>query len=120
MTSTQPRKQRLALYSASIHTRHKFMSTRLSPDLKKKYGARSIPVRKGDHVRILKGDFRKMEGDVAKVNTKRRMIYVSGVTMSKADGTQVQRPIRPYNVMLLTLAEDKERTKILERRSKVG
>jgi large subunit ribosomal protein L24 len=96
------------------------MSTRLSPDLKKKHGSRSIPVRKGDHVRILKGDFKKLEGDVSKVDTKRRFIYVSGVTLSKADGTQVQRPIRPYNVVLLTLAEDKERTKILERRSKVG
>lgn len=71
-------------------------------------------------MRILKGDFKKLEGDVSKVDTKRRLIYVSGVTLSKADGTQVQRPIRPYNIMLLNLAEDKERTKILERRSKVG
>lgn len=71
-------------------------------------------------MRVLKGDFKKLEGDVTKVDTKRRLIYVSGVTLSKADGTQIQRPIRPYNIMLLSLAEDKERTKILERRSKVG
>jgi len=103
-----------------MHVRHRFMSAPLSPELKKKHALRSMPVRKGDHVRITKGDFKKIEGDVTKVNTKRRLVYVSGVTLSKADGTQVQRPVRPANIMLLTLVEDKERTKILERRSKVG
>jgi ribosomal protein uL24 len=45
---------------------------------------------------------------------------VKGATLTKADGTEVQTMIRPSNVMLLKLAEDKERMKVLERRSKGG
>lgn len=71
-------------------------------------------------MRILRGDFKRMEGEVVEVDTKRRFINVEGVSVTKADGTQVPRPIRPSNVALLKLAEDKERARVLERRSKVG
>jgi large subunit ribosomal protein L24 len=71
-------------------------------------------------VRVLSGDFKKMEGEVTEVDIQRRMIDISGVTLAKADGTQIQRPIHPSKVMLLSLVEDKKRTKIFERRSKVG
>lgn len=81
---------------------------------------RSLPVRKGDRVRILSGDFKKLEGEVIEVDTKRRFIQVKGAVVAKADGTEVPTMIRPSNVMLLKLAEDRERTQVLERRSKSG
>ncbi|MEW6592459.1 MAG: 50S ribosomal protein L24 [Candidatus Hadarchaeota archaeon] len=120
MSSKQPRKQRAAIYSAPLHIRHKLLSAPLSPDLRKKYGKRSIPVRKGDRVRVRKGDFKKIEGEVTKVNTKKHSIYISGITLTKADGTQVQRPIKPSNVMLLSLVEDKERMQALSRGKSIG
>ncbi len=120
MVSKQPRKQHLALYAAPLHRRHRFLSAPLSRELRGKYKTRSLPVRKGDKVRVMQGDFKKLEGDVLEVDTKRRRIQVQGATTTKADGTQVDRPLAPSNVVLIKLASDKERDKVLERRSKSG
>lgn len=120
MVTKQPRKQRLALYSAPLHSRHKLLSAPLSRELREKYKTRSLPIRKGDRVRVLSGDFKKLEGDVVEVDTKRGVIQVEGASVTKADGTQVSEIIQPSNALLLRLAEDKERARILERRSKSG
>jgi len=71
-------------------------------------------------VRIMRGDFKKLEGDVLEVETKLRRIQIQGATTTKADGTQVPMPVVPSNVVLIKLASDKERDKVLERRSKGG
>ncbi len=120
MKSKLPRKQRLERYSATHHVQHKFLGAHLGPELVKKHGVRSLPVRKGDKVKILRGDFSGMEGEVTRVDYKNAKIYVQGVTFAKADGTQVQRPIHASKVTILTLAEDARRNKVLERRSKGG
>jgi large subunit ribosomal protein L24 len=120
MVSKQPKKQHLTLYAAPLHRRHRFLSAHLSRELRGKYKTRSLPVRKGDKVRIIQGDFKKHEGDVLEVDTKRRRIQIQGATTTKADGTQVNRPLAPSNVVLIKLASDKERDKVLERRSKSG
>ncbi len=71
-------------------------------------------------MRIMRGDFKRLEGDVLEVNTKRRRIQIQGATTTKADGTQVPVPAVPSNVMLIKLAADKKRDRVLERRSKGG
>jgi large subunit ribosomal protein L24 len=96
------------------------MAARLSKELREKYHVRSLPVRKGDRVKILRGDFKKLEGEVLEVDTKRQKIIVQGATITKSDGSQVNRPIHPSNVMLIKLVEDKERLGSVERRSEVG
>ncbi len=53
--SKQPRKQRKALFNASLHVRHRLMTARLSEDLQRQYGVKRLPVRKGDTVLILRG-----------------------------------------------------------------
>ena len=118
MVSKRPRKQRLAFYQAPLHRRHKQLAAPLSRELREKYGCRSLPVRKGDKVRVMRGDFTKLEGEVLKVDLKRRRIQVATMTVRKAGGTEVPRPVHPSNVMILKLAPDKERDKILERKSK--
>jgi len=84
-----------------MHSRHKFLSAHLGRELREKYRTRSLPVRKGDRVRILSGDFKKLEGDVLSIDTKNRLIEIQGVSVTKADGSQVPNPIRSSNVMLL-------------------
>lgn len=54
------------------------------------------------------------------VDTKRRRIQIQGATTTKADGTQVPMSVVPSNVLLIKLASDKERDKVLKRRSKGG
>jgi large subunit ribosomal protein L24 len=120
MVSKSSRKQRLRLFKAPLHRRHKELSAHLAPEISKKYGRRSLPVRKGDKVRMLRGDFKKLEGDVIEVDLKRYKVKVSGVSTAKADGTEVAKPVAPSNLMIIKLASDKEREKILERSKKAA
>jgi large subunit ribosomal protein L24 len=117
MVSRQPRKQRKKLYKARLHERHKFLKATLSPSLRKKYGKRAVRVVKGDTVKILRGSHKGTEGKVEKVDMKHLVIHVEGVSVAKADGTEVPRPVHPSNVMITKLnLEDKHRLEIIERK----
>jgi len=116
MKSKQPRKQRRWLYKTSkLHERHKLLHATLSEELRKKYGKRSIRVRKGDKVKIMRGEFAGHEGKVLEVDMKKIRIKVDGATITKVDGTEVAVPIHPSNVMITSLEMDDVRKKILER-----
>jgi len=116
MNSIQPRKQRKQRFSAPLHLRQKFMHSMLSPTLRTEFKKRSVQVRKGDTVKVMRGDHAGTEGDVELVDLKRCTIKVAGVSNFKADGTEVPRPIHPSNVMITKLnLEDAEREKIFAR-----
>ncbi|MEM2188617.1 MAG: 50S ribosomal protein L24 [Nitrososphaerota archaeon] len=114
--SYQPRKQRKLLFNAPMHRLPKLMSAHLSPELREKYNRRSLPIRVGDKVRILRGEFRGVEGKVTGVDRGRQVIYVENVAIKKADGTSVSRPIHVSNVMITELnLDDEYRKKALAR-----
>src|SRR3989339_1229949 len=116
--SKQPRKQRKYLINAPLHTRHKFLSAHLSKDLRTKYGKRSIPVRKGDEVLVMRGNFKKKKAKITTVNLKRGKVFLENIQRSKRDGSKVNIPFYPSNLMIMTLAlEDKERVAALNRKS---
>ena len=109
------------LRNLPLHSRRKLLSSPLSPELRKKYGCRSLPVRKGDRVKLTRGDFKGMEGEVIEVDSKRCRISVENVKTTKADESEVPQFISPSNVMIIRLAEgDRVRGKILRRRSAGG
>ena len=116
--SKQPRKWRRWLYKTSkLHERHRLLHATLSKELRKKYGKRAVRIRKGDKVKIMRGDFAEHVGKVVEVDMKRLRIYVEGVTQRKADGTEVLIPIHPSNLMIVELGEiDDVRKKILGRK----
>ncbi len=109
-SSIQPRKQRKYRYNAPLHVKQKFMHVHLSSELRKKQGTRSMQVRKGDKVKVLRGKFRKQEGKVELVQLKRERLFVTGFDYAKRDGTKVLVPLRPSNLMIVALdASDKRR-----------
>jgi large subunit ribosomal protein L24 len=79
------------------------MGAMLSPELRKKHGVKSIQIRMGDTVKVLRGDHKGKEGKVAKVDLKKLTIAVDVVNVTKADGTEVPRPLQPSNVMITKL-----------------
>jgi large subunit ribosomal protein L24 len=88
----------------------------LSEKLREKYKKNAVRVRKGDKVRIMRGDFSGHEGKVVEVDMRRCRIKVEGATITKSDGTEVLVPIHPSNVMIIEFGEvDDVRKKILER-----
>ena len=99
--SIQPRKQRKALYTAALHIRRKIMSANLSKDLRADIGKRSLPIRVGDKVQVVRGDFKGHEGKVESIDAKRYKVTVEGVTLSKPDGNAVLLPIHPSNLMII-------------------
>ncbi|WP_010479069.1 50S ribosomal protein L24 [Thermococcus zilligii] len=118
LDSKQPKKQRKFLYNAPLHLRQKIMSAPLSRELREKYGVRNLPIREGDKVRVMRGDFKGKEGKVLEVDLKSYRIHVEGVTQTKVNGTEVFYPLHPSNVMIIELnLEDEERKKIIERRA---
>ncbi|MEM0016989.1 MAG: 50S ribosomal protein L24 [Candidatus Korarchaeum sp.] len=116
-TSHKPSKQRKYLYNAPLHRRAKIMSAPLSGELRSKYGIRSLPVRKGDRVKVVRGDYRGTEGEVIAVDRKRYRIAIKGVVRKKVDGTEVPFPIHPSKVVITKLyLKDEARKGILERK----
>lgn len=108
-SSTQPRKQRKYRRTAPLHVKGKFMRAHLSKALMKKYGTRSMRVRVGDKVKVLRGDFRGKDGKVERVNVGEEKLYITGIELSKKDGTKVLRPIKPCNVLIEELTTDDKR-----------
>lgn len=114
--SKQPRKQRKARYNAPLHVLHKFMGSPLSEELQGKYGKRSLPLRKGDTVRVMRGDDRGKEGKVRSVDLKKGKITMEGVVVARSDLSEVPRPVHPSNVVITKLdLKDKLREAALTR-----
>lgn len=114
-SSKQPRKQRKYRKNAPLHIRHKLVSVHLSKELQKKYKRRSFPVRKGDEVEIMRGNYKKKTGKVSRVDLKKMKVYIEGITRKKVAGTEVQVPFHPSNLRIISLFEDKKRLKALNR-----
>ena len=117
--TVKPSKQRKRLFQAPDHIRYKHFAALLSPELRKSYGTRSLPVRSGDTVRVMRGDRKGFEGKVSRVDRESYRIYVEGLTREKVDGTTIFVPVHPSKVMITKLnLDDKWRKKILERKKR--
>jgi len=106
MQTTNPGKQRNALPTAPAHVRHKLMAAPLSSELAASKGAKTLPVRKGDTVRIMRGDNKGFEGKVSRVDLKAYRIYMEGLTREKVDGTNIFIAIHPSKVQIRNLNLD--------------
>ena len=116
----KPRKQRKHLYNAPAHLRHKFMAAPLSQELISSKGAKALPVRKGDTVRVMRGDHKGFEGKVNRVDLKRYRIFIEGLTREKVDGTNIFVSVHPSKVMIRSLKlDDRWRQGIVERKKEL-
>ena len=105
----QPRKQRRFRFRAPLHVRQKMVAAHLSKELREEFKRRSLPVRKGDKVRILRGKFKGKEGVVARVDLRRLKVFVEGIAQKKADGSEVLFPLDPSNLLIIEVDRSDER-----------
>ncbi|MFB6155632.1 MAG: 50S ribosomal protein L24 [Haloferacaceae archaeon] len=111
----QPRKQRKERQTAPLHERQKQVRATLSDDLREEYGRRNVRVNAGDTVEVLRGDHAGEEGEVLDVDLKDEVVTVEDVTVEKADGEEVPRPLDASNVRVTELdLEDDRREARLE------
>jgi large subunit ribosomal protein L24 len=108
------------LFSAPAHLRHKLMAAPLSPELLAQRGVKALPVRKGDSVRIMRGDHKGFDGKVSRVDLKHFRVYLEGLTREKVDGSTVFVAVHPSKMMIRTLnLDDKVRKAVLDRKKPI-
>lgn len=116
----QPRKQRGAFYKANIHTLKAILNVHLSKELAKKYKKRALIAKKGDKVKIVRGDFSKKEGKIIDVDVKKGKIFIEGVIKKKQGGKEVPAAIQPSNCIILEWVEPKMKEKRSGKGAKVS
>jgi len=94
------------------------MACHLNEELQKKYKKRSFPIRSGDKVKILRGEFKGKIGKVESVDTKKMKVFVEGAERSKGEGQAASKyPLDPSNLLIIELnLNDKKRKEALERK----
>lgn len=81
-----------------------------------KHAVRSMPIRKDDEVKVVRGTYKGREGKVVEVYRKKYVIHIERVQRSKANGAQVFVGIHPSKVTITKLKMDKDRAALLERK----
>lgn len=93
----------------------------LSENLKKQYNKKSTSVVKGDTVRIMRGEYKGVEGKVEKINTNKGKLSIEGVQREKIKGGQVKVLIHASNVKISSLnMDDKYRKNKFENKEQIN
>ncbi len=111
-----PRKQRRMIHKSPIHANKRFLKCHLDEFLQEEYGLRALVVKKGDLVRIMRGQFRDTEGKVIRVDHAKARVFLDSASITKSDGKEVNVPVHPSNLMLVKLELDDERKKLIEQK----
>jgi len=102
-------------YTATNHIRSKQLGATLSKDLREKYGKRNTRVVKGDTIRVMRGEFKGIDGKVTQISTEKSGVAVEGIKREKLKGGNVDIYIHTSNVMITGLnLDDKWRQSRLE------
>ncbi|MER3407950.1 MAG: 50S ribosomal protein L24, partial [Nitrososphaera sp.] len=102
------------LFYVSKHRLDKMIGATLVDNLRQQYKRRSARVIKGDSVRVMRGEYKGVEGKVERVHTENGTLEIEGIQHEKVRGGQVKVPIHASNVMITGLkTDDKYRAAML-------
>src|SRR5919109_2722234 len=114
MTSLNPK-----LIHLPKHQRDKMAGAVLEKALRKQYERKNVRVIKGDSIRVIRGEYKGVEGKVEKVDTEHATFHIEGIQREKIRGGQVKVPIHSSKVMVIALnLDDKYRSNKLQGRIK--
>jgi large subunit ribosomal protein L26e len=115
--SSKARNSRRRHFNAPSSERRVLMSAPLSKELREKYGVRSVPIRKDDEVKIVRGSFKDREGKVSDSYRKKFVIHVEGIKKDKANGQSAKIGISASNVVITKLKLTNDRKDLLKRKA---
>jgi len=112
----KPTKMRNRLiYRASHVVKSKQLSSHLSKELKKKFSKNSIRIVEGDSVKIVRGEFKGVDGKVSKISIQKNSLVIEGVKKEKTKGEKFDVYIHSSNVIVTGInSDDKWRSAKLE------
>jgi len=91
------------IYQASYTVRSKQIASPLSKDLQKKYGKRRIRVAVDDSIRVIRGEYKGIDGKVTKVSTIKSGVAIEGIKKEKLKGEKIDVYIHSSNVVITAL-----------------
>jgi len=94
------------IYRATYAIRSKQISGSLSKELRKKYGKRSIRINVDDTVRIIRGEYKGIDGKVTKISTEKSGVAIEGIKKEKLKGEKIDVYIPSSNVLIIGLNTD--------------
>ena len=112
-TTSSRRKNRKNHFDAHSSKRRIAMSSLLSKNLQDKYHLHSIPIRKNDEVKIMRGVMKGRSGKVVQCHRKNFSIYVDKITCLKIGKSTSYTPISSSNVVITNLSMTNERKMLL-------
>ncbi|MGP8073272.1 MAG: 50S ribosomal protein L24 [Thermoplasmata archaeon] len=98
-----PRRQRRAVYNADTFERRLRMTVPLSRELRSRFHRRSVPLRKGDTVRVMKGSFVGREERVAKIDRRGYTVTLDNVTLKSGEEKLKPLPVRTNHLLIVRL-----------------
>ncbi len=101
ISSKQPRKKRLHLYSMALHEKRNLLRVHVAKALKEKLKRRNVLVKRGDKVKIMTGGSKGKEAKVVKVSVSDYKVFLEGFTVKKSNKREKFIPFEPSNLMLI-------------------
>lgn len=98
-----PRRQRKAVYDADLFERRLRMTVPLSRELRSRFHRRSVPLRKGDTVRVMKGSYVGREERVQKIDRRGYTVTLDNVTLKSGEEKLKPLPIRTNHLLVVRL-----------------
>jgi len=109
--SKKPSKMRKYQYTLPMHRASKAVAAHLSEKLAEELKKRSIGVRKGDTVKVMRGEFKGKEAKIISVDRKKRKVHLEKIVKKKSNGQEWQVPIDASNILIIDLERsDRKRT----------
>ena len=117
--SKKPNKQRKYWKQMALHEQKKKLKGHLSKELRKELKKRSIGLRKGDEVKIMRGSHKGFRGKIARVERKNARVFIEKLARKKADGTEILLPVNAAKLMVVSLtAREGTKTEKIETKNK--
>ncbi len=106
--SKKPRKQRRFAAARALHLAQQHVAGHLNKALRQELKKRALPVRTGDTVKVVRGQFSGKTGKIVGVQYKTGKITLEKIVRKKTDGKEVLIPIHASNVVLTELERKDE------------
>ena len=98
------------------HKLDKHIRSPLSENLRSEYNKRNARVIKGDTVKVLRGEYKNVEGKVEKVKTGRSTLFIEGIQRYASKGGIVKVQLHSSNVLITSFnLHDKNRSNVIRK-----
>lgn len=98
-------KIRKKFFNLPIHKRTKLLNINVAKELREKLG-RTVRVKIGDVVKVMRGNFKGKEGKVVELDTKKGRVAIEGIARKTASGKEAKIFIHASNLMLIKKGEE--------------